>query len=95
MIFYFIVRCFAPATLCFLYKTRHRIISGMTAAKTTPGRILSVKTVSLDEAVSMGCPEGKDIELFRGAEKVLAIQFEQFSEDLPAEAVGRVTGVTV
>lgn len=62
----------------------------MTAMKTTPRRILSIKTVSLDEAVSMGCPQGKDNELFRGAKKLLAIQFEKFCEDVPAEAVGRV-----
>ena len=81
---------FCSSNLVFSLKTQHHIISGMTATKTTPRRILSIKTVSIDEAVSMGCPAGKEIELFGGAEKVLAIQFEQFSEDPPAEAVGRV-----
>lgn len=58
--------------------------------KTTKRRILSIEIVSPDEAVQMGCPEGQNSELFGGAEKLLAIQFEQFREDLPAEAVGRV-----
>jgi len=66
-------------------KTHIVFVRGMTAMKTTKRRILSIEIVSPDEAVQMGCPEGQNSELFGGAEKLLAIQFEQFREDLPAE----------